>query len=155
MTCFVKCSLLRNLHFLIFINYATYWALAHLTLQHFYRSIVICRTWSLVYWWWLEYYANWETRVINGWWLNLANFKKAIVSSFGDETLGVVILGCANPRFAFGVSRGVCGLVLIHLEFWNKFLFFGDTWFVVYCCKYIVKLWLILWREQCIYLYLS
>ena len=98
MTCFVKCSLLRNLHFLIPINYATYWALAHLTLQHFYRSIVICQTWSLVYWWWLEYYANWETRVINGWWLSLANFKKAIVGSFGDETLGVVIFGCANPR---------------------------------------------------------
>ena len=69
------------------INYATYWALAHPTLQQFYWSIAICRAWSLVYWWWLEYYANWEICDINGWWFDFAKFNEALINSIGGWAL--------------------------------------------------------------------
>ena len=66
------------------------------------------------------------------------------------------MFGCLGPywlRFSVEVTylREDCDFVFIYLEFCS--CIFGDILFVVcIVCKCVIELWLILWRDQYIYL---
>ena len=67
------------------------------------------------------------------------------------------MFGCLGPdwlRFSVEVTylREDCDFVFIYLEFCS--CIFGDILFVVcIVCKCVIELWLILWRDQYIYLF--
>ena len=70
------------------------------------------------------------------------------------DTWGLLALGLVGLNFLLRLHT-LERIVTLCLFYWNVGLLsvFGDTWFVVcIACKCVIELWLVLWRDQYIYL---
>ena len=94
---------------------------------------------------------NWETHIIIGWWFDLVVFKEVVVNSIRGRAL----LGLLAQEFCWDcIFLRILEFYVKSFGVWNIHVNFGGIWFVIrIICTYVIKFWLILWRDEYVYLF--
>ena len=98
-----------------------------------------------------SFMLNWETHIIIGWWFDLVVFKEVVVNSIRGRAL----LGLLAQEFCWDcIFLRILEFYVKSFGVWNIHVNFGDMWFVIrIICTYVIKFWLILWRDEYVYLF--